>query len=227
MKRHTRPYGCTWPNCAKKFGSRNDWKRHESGQHYLVEMWKCGRARPTDGGTCLRRPFLAKEQMIRHLKGPEHQMTTAHEIEQECENFHLAREGHVHFWCGFCKTLIAQPEDTMNAWENRFKHIGDHFDHEKRDIDDWVCVEENKAKKLITPQDEKESRRKAKTGYRNDVGDEDELEEWSPDMGNGDSITAIGSFGDLKSFSSRSMMNITEQHDPDAHGESDVEMYTS
>ncbi|KAF7190009.1 Transcriptional regulator CRZ1 [Pseudocercospora fuligena] len=227
MKRHTRPYGCTFPNCAKKFGSRNDWKRHESGQHFLEEMWKCGRARKHDGGTCLRRPWFTKDQMIRHLKGPEHKMSNEHEIEQECDKYHLGREGHVHFWCGFCKILITQPEYTTNAWENRFKHIGDHFDHDKWNIDDWVCVEENKAKKLITPQDEKESRRRARNGYRAEIEDEDELEEWTPDMGNSGSFASNGSFGDLKTSPSERMMKISEQDDPDADGESDIEMYTS
>lgn len=226
MKRHTRPYGCTWPSCAKKFGSRNDWKRHESGQHFLEEMWKCGRARKNDGGTCLRRPWFSKDQMIRHLKGPEHQMLNQHEIEQECDKYHLGREGHVHFWCGFCKKLIAQPEYTTNAWENRFKHIGDHFDHDQFNIDDWVCVEENKAKKLITPQDEKESRRRARNGYRNEIEDEDELEEWTPDMGNTDSFPSNGSFGDLKT-SLRPGLKMAEHDDQDADGESDVEMYNS
>ncbi|KXT07414.1 hypothetical protein AC578_418 [Pseudocercospora eumusae] len=220
MKRHTRPYGCTWPNCAKKFGSRNDWKRHESSQHFLEEMWKCGRAREPDGGICLRRPWFTKDQMIRHLQGPEHNMSNQHDIEQECDRFHLGREGHVHFWCGFCKTLIAQPEYTTNAWEKRFKHIGDHFDHDKCNIDDWVCVRENKAKKLIPPRVEKGSRRRVRNGYRNEIEDEDELEEWAPDMGNG------GSFGDVTTSWSGRMMKMAGQDDQDADGESDVEMYT-
>ncbi|WAO97128.1 C2H2-type domain-containing protein [Fusarium falciforme] len=33
LKRHARPYGCTFLKCKIDFGSKHDWKRHESGQH--------------------------------------------------------------------------------------------------------------------------------------------------------------------------------------------------
>lgn len=33
MKRHDRPYGCTFSTCNKAFGSKGDWKRHENSQH--------------------------------------------------------------------------------------------------------------------------------------------------------------------------------------------------
>ena len=81
---------------------------------------------------------------------------------------HLGREGHKNFWCGFCDTLIPQPDSSQqdsiqtSAWVLRFKHIGDHFDKENLHINDWVCIEHNKKKSLITVQDKK----KAKTRFR-------------------------------------------------------------
>ncbi|KAI1439223.1 hypothetical protein GGR50DRAFT_690571 [Xylaria sp. CBS 124048] len=32
-KRHEKPFTCSIPGCGKKFGSKNDWKRHENTQH--------------------------------------------------------------------------------------------------------------------------------------------------------------------------------------------------
>ncbi|RYP55378.1 hypothetical protein DL768_000133 [Monosporascus sp. mg162] len=44
-KRHSKPYGCTFPTCNKRFGSKNDWKRHENSQHFLLEVWRNCEAR--------------------------------------------------------------------------------------------------------------------------------------------------------------------------------------
>lgn len=43
MKRHARPWACTFLNCKKTklFGSKADWKRHEFQQHGDVEVWEC------------------------------------------------------------------------------------------------------------------------------------------------------------------------------------------
>ncbi|KAJ4178367.1 hypothetical protein NW767_014880, partial [Fusarium falciforme] len=45
LKRHAKPYSCTFLNCESHFGSKHDWKRHESRQHCQVEK-DCNR----DGG---------------------------------------------------------------------------------------------------------------------------------------------------------------------------------
>ncbi len=42
MKRHTRPYACTRDSCESRFGSKNDWKRHELTIHGpLPEAYRC------------------------------------------------------------------------------------------------------------------------------------------------------------------------------------------
>lgn len=44
VARHERPFGCTYETCTKKFGSKNDWKRHEHTQHFhnsFPSFW-CG-----------------------------------------------------------------------------------------------------------------------------------------------------------------------------------------
>ena len=150
MKRHTRPYGCTFAKCNKRFGSRNDWKRHENSQHFLSEMWRCSLERP-NGSKCGHLSH-DQQQFARHLELQHDIKDKSEESKTQCRNMHLGREGHHHFWCGFCDQLIAQAGP--GAWDVRFKHIGDHFDKENRSIDDWVDIETNKKKKLIETEEE-------------------------------------------------------------------------
>jgi hypothetical protein len=139
MKRHTKPYGCTFPKCPRKLGSRNDWKRHENSQHSLEEMWWCDICRTVS---------YKKQDFIEHLQ-LQHYIDNQ-QIESKCNELHLGKEGHYHFWCGFCQKLIDQPLDSelyygaeqgTNAWELRSKHIGDHYDKKNAKIDDWVHIE--------------------------------------------------------------------------------------
>jgi hypothetical protein len=179
MKRHTRPYGCTFVNCWKRFGSRNDWKRHENSQHYMQEMWRCGLLGASDA-KC-GKVYWNEDTFRSHLTR-KHTQTLQNELglpidfgkEQVPAEFtrkmHLGCEGHEHFWCGFCGELIAQILGTHNAWEQRFKHIGDHFDAGWH-IDKWVCVEANKQKQYITREDKKEARRRLRTGVLDDDSD--------------------------------------------------------
>jgi hypothetical protein len=41
MKRHDRPYGCTFSACNKTFGSKHDWKRHENSRHIFAQAGPC------------------------------------------------------------------------------------------------------------------------------------------------------------------------------------------
>ncbi|KAM3415704.1 hypothetical protein BST61_g9218 [Cercospora zeina] len=50
IKRHTRPYGCTFPLCNKIFGSRNDWKRHELTQHQTAPKRQLRSRQPSNSG---------------------------------------------------------------------------------------------------------------------------------------------------------------------------------
>lgn len=173
IKRHTRPYGCTFPNCYKRFGSRNDWKRHENSQHFLQEMWRCG-LKTVNGPTC-RKLIYHEETFINHLQRRHGLDVKSPKIQSHTKTMHLGREGHHHFWCGFCNKLIAQEDGKQqdsiqpSAWVMRFNHIGNHFDKSNDNIDDWVCIEHNKKKGLIT----KEDRKKAKTRLRNGKADDD------------------------------------------------------
>lgn len=148
MKRHTRPYGCTFAKCYKRFGSRNEWKRHENTQHFLSEMWRCHL--PRNNGHACGNLAHDKQQFAMHLFDAHKISPGTEKSNTTCHDMHLGREGHHHFWCGFCNKLIEQEEGFQpGAWDVRFKHIGDHFDKEGLNIDDWIDIEQNRRKKLI------------------------------------------------------------------------------
>jgi hypothetical protein len=205
MKRHSRPYGCTFAKCTKRFGSRNDWKRHENSQHFLSEMWRCEIKRPKSDTRC---GHLSHHQQLftEHLATSHGFKAGTEEIKKQCRDMHLGREGHHHFWCGFCNKLIEQAGGIQpGAWDVRFKHIGDHFDKDNLPIDEWVDIEKNKKKKLIDHEEQNK-----KTGSKLRVDDDSDLGE--------DGIPPV--YG-AQVGRARKMMN----EEADADGVSDDEMY--
>jgi hypothetical protein len=151
MKRHSRPYGCTFVTCKKTFGSKNDWKRHENSQHFHLETWRCDEERP-EGGACAKVCYR-KQTFQDHLK-KEHGKSDAQYINLKTEICHMGRNCQARFWCGFCKGLIELKKRGLEAWAERFDHIDDHFMGRKgftaQRILDWIPVDSNE------PQGEKE-----------------------------------------------------------------------
>ncbi|KAI9694344.1 MAG: hypothetical protein M1820_008992 [Bogoriella megaspora] len=149
MKRHTRPYGCTFPRCKKRFGSKNDWKRHENSQHFQQETYRC--RLPSSSSNPGSRPiecaqvFYCRDTFKTHL-ATHHRLANSTEIESEAKVRHIGRNGQGRFWCGFCNDVIKLEQRGIDAWDERFKHIGDHFNKEERNIGDWICLETNKPK---------------------------------------------------------------------------------
>ncbi|KAI1332657.1 hypothetical protein F5Y16DRAFT_356164 [Xylariaceae sp. FL0255] len=144
-KRHDKPYGCTFRNCDKKFGSKNDWKRHENTQHFTLETWKCIVDFP-GGGACGKvcysePPFkahLAEEHGIRDDTG----------AKELVERGRSGRNWKDRFWCGFCNDLIDVQDDSMPAWAERFNHIDEHYTgKEPRDISEWVEYDSSEQEK--------------------------------------------------------------------------------
>ncbi|KAI7153426.1 hypothetical protein KC316_g10618, partial [Hortaea werneckii] len=165
-KRHSRPYGCTFADCWKRFGSRNDWKRHENSQHFLIDQWRCDMV--IEGNHKCGSLFQSDDAMRKHLLA---QHTAALQLEAsrkgnplqrlvnlKTEHMHIGREAHHYYWCGFCDRLIAPVKGASNAWEDRFRHVGDHYDKENKHVDDWICVQANRRKGDISKPD----RRKGK-----------------------------------------------------------------
>lgn len=120
MKRHNKPYGCTFKSCSKRFGSKNDWKRHESSQHYMLEQWDC------DEPDC-GKIFQRRESFKYHLHR-EHGMEGADMVDK-LESYRLGRHSDPRFWCGFCVRVIQvdPTEGVGNTWTKRCDHIDGHL----------------------------------------------------------------------------------------------------
>lgn len=144
MKRHSRPYGCTFATCNKTFGSKNDWKRHENSQHFHLETWRCDEEK-IEGGTCAKVCYR-RQTFIDHLK-KDHQISTEDSVKSKVEGCRIGRNCQSRFWCGFCTKLVDLSKKGVEAWTERFDHIDNHFMGRhglaKQDIQDWVPVDGN------------------------------------------------------------------------------------
>ncbi|KAF2729087.1 hypothetical protein EJ04DRAFT_589820 [Polyplosphaeria fusca] len=146
MKRHTKPYGCTYPKCNKRFGAKSDWKRHENSQHFQLESFRCQfpSPSPTPGKLC-GDLFYRAELFKAHLAS-KHDVDDADVVAQQSRLCRIGKNGQGRFWCGFCKSVVGLTKKRNEAWDERFDHIDAHFNGEKRRIEDWLCVEAKKKK---------------------------------------------------------------------------------
>ncbi|KAJ5166569.1 uncharacterized protein N7482_005350 [Penicillium canariense] len=125
QKRHERPYGCTFPHCAKSFGSKADWKRHESSQHLHIPSWLCTLHDGTKGTSCAR-IFYREETFAQHL-GQDHRVSKAR-VKTAVHNSRLDLADQPHFWCGFCTRNVSLGNCGAAALDERFNHIDvEHF----------------------------------------------------------------------------------------------------
>jgi hypothetical protein len=144
MKRHTRPYGCTYPNCHKKFGAKSDWKRHENSQHFQLESWRC--QLPTHAAEDQCGELFYQDTIFRaHLKD-EHEISSNDLVEKQVKLRKIGKNGQGQFWCGFCKDIVKLEKKRNEAWDERFDHIDGHFNKDGRRIEEWLCVESRKTK---------------------------------------------------------------------------------
>lgn len=148
MKRHQKPYGCTYPECHKRFGAKSDWKRHENSQHFQLEAFRCAQPSQPSQGACgahFTRPTLFDE----HLK-TKHSMPSQEQRCKETKRCRIGKNCQGQFWCGFCNKVIELKERRNAAWDERFDHIAYHFEKEMKNIDEWVCVEKNQTKRELS-----------------------------------------------------------------------------
>lgn len=147
MKRHERPYGCTFLTCNKLFSSKNDWKRHENSQHFHLEAWRCDEER-LEGGPCAKVCYH-RQTFIEHLVKA-HKMSDDSAITSKADKCRIARNCQSRFWCGFCTKLIDLKSRGVEAWTERFDHIDDHFMGRgvlpKQSIIDWVPLDSDRPK---------------------------------------------------------------------------------
>lgn len=138
MKRHTRPYFCTFPDCSQAFGSKHDWARHERARH----IWRELRVRvcKVDGCPDLENPVPFDHFSRNHRIEKDHEGVDGNDQKELWEI--RTKEGPVRFWCGFCARLVdcRQKNDPI-AWGARSRHIGDHVEKEQREKKDWLPVQ--------------------------------------------------------------------------------------
>lgn len=148
------------PHCSRRFGSRDDWKRHETTQHYLHEMWKCGErgvessSNKEDQATvCDHAAFMEPNKLRGHLYH-DHHIHVHDQLTRLVKEYRLGNEGNDQYWCGFCAhSIVVESKDALDAWTARLDHIGRHFDTDGKHIRDWICVKHHKPKKDLDPEE--------------------------------------------------------------------------
>jgi hypothetical protein len=146
MKRHDKPYGCTYPKCHKRFGAKSDWKRHENSQHFQLEAYRCSQLSPA--GKACGEHFLRIDHFKKHLD-TQHKLSDEQQQVDEAKRRKIGKNCQQQFWCGFHGEIIELKEKRNAAWDERFDHIAKHFEKDKKSIEEWVCAEENKTKKEL------------------------------------------------------------------------------
>ena len=148
MKRHEKPYGCTYPKCHKRFGAKSDWKRHENSQHFQLEAFRCAQPASSCPETVCGQHFFRVKQFEEHLN-TQHNICNSDQLKDEVRMCTIGKNCQGRFWCGFCKIVTELKEKRNAAWDERFDHIAHHFEKERKTIDDWVCADENKTKREL------------------------------------------------------------------------------
>jgi hypothetical protein len=103
MKRHERPYGCTFANCNKLFGSKNDWERHENSQHFHWDCWRCGEEKK-GGGVCAK-VCHCRQPYEDHLR-KEHAISDTEVLTEKINSALIDQNLEFRFWCGFCVEVV-------------------------------------------------------------------------------------------------------------------------
>ncbi|KAI1126772.1 hypothetical protein F5Y10DRAFT_206511 [Nemania abortiva] len=164
-KRHEKPYGCTMENCNKRFGSKNDWKRHENTQHSMLESWKCDEENCET--VCDRR-----ENFRAHLE-KDHRITDQTKAEAKLEKCRVGRNCEARFWCGYCEKIIEIKEKGHQARNERFDHIGDHVSGRngaQKEINEWKDPDPSQRSKESSKDGPGHSGHKRKRGDGTNLG---------------------------------------------------------
>ncbi|RVD88884.1 uncharacterized protein DFL_003051 [Arthrobotrys flagrans] len=151
MQRHRRPFFCTfhWQERSEvqRFGSKDDWRRHEEHRHYQSEFYKC----PGGSHESCRGAWALRSDFEKHLDEHHKSIVTSWtlldgKVNEDTKNdfFQKHHNGtdyvEDNFWCGFCAKLIPIPPEMTGrrGKEIRVNHVADHFHKEQKDIRLWV-----------------------------------------------------------------------------------------
>lgn len=153
IKRHTKPYGCTFENCYKRFGSKSDWMRHELKRHQQQDCWRCEipLQSPAPGLQRCRQTFGKKEQFTHHLQHF-HQITDPQLVNPLLTKQHINSGFQPQYWCGFCREIQRLQHKGKQGYHERYDHIAKHVSDEEKSIDDWYPPEGKLSKREILAQ---------------------------------------------------------------------------
>ncbi|ORY05557.1 hypothetical protein BCR34DRAFT_590863 [Clohesyomyces aquaticus] len=145
----THMYGCTFPRCMEKFGSKADWKRHEIIKHYQLEGYRCRFS--TNHIVCgaYFAGLSGLEKFKKHLES-QHGMTDPEAVLSEISRQRIGKNCQSQFWCGFCRNIIRLNARESPAFDERFNHIASHIENEGTDSDEWLCAELNMLKSQVS-----------------------------------------------------------------------------
>jgi len=192
MRRHTKPYGCTFDGCYKKCGSKNDLKRHEHSQHVQPECWRCEER--FNGSDPCNKLYYRREMYMSHLQD-EHRMSEE-DIKDSLKTQKISRMHQTNYWCGFCREIRNMDRKGVPGDNERFDHIVHHFIEEGRNIDQWLPPEGFKTKGEIKADEEKEknaSKSRANLGNKDEEDEEDGEDDTDdvPDSESGESSQSL------------------------------------
>ena len=137
MRRHERPYGCTFPLCSRAFGSKYDWKRHEQNQHYAPWVYACIYCHSSKDPDNPLELFADGESYTCHIL--RHRLDEDESPVQGPKPCLYGEPGISRaFYCGFCVDVVFVAFEEGKAFDERCNHITNHFINHGARIKNWV-----------------------------------------------------------------------------------------
>lgn len=107
-------------------------------QHYHAQCFRCSLPRADHDQCALL--FFREEEFVKHITECQHTKNVSKdEIQEEIEKSRIGAYDHqsrFYYWCGFCREIKLVEKKGVDALNERFDHISDHFQNEKN-IKEW------------------------------------------------------------------------------------------
>lgn len=92
-------------------------------------------------GQICGRVFSHAQEFENHVK-VDHDISLAIPVAAMIERCTIQEWFHGTFWCGFCKKIVPLKKKRNEGWDERFNHIGEHFENGLI-IGGWLSLEWN------------------------------------------------------------------------------------
>ena len=91
-----------------------------------MEIWRCQLPVSVDEDSACANIYYKLEAFREHMR-KDHKMEGCHKLDRECCRSKVGRNGQGSFWCGFCEKILPLQERAIAAWDERYKHIEEHY----------------------------------------------------------------------------------------------------